>query len=203
MKKLILLLFVAVLVSCDNDEAPTEDSFDKIDIEALAADPDFEFIYFESGDDQYYFLEERVVAGLSNRYIQDNTGILPEDRIVVMMTNYEKGLTYYDCDILIFNSELQTQSFPYVINSGSGMLGIYAEIRLLDRRQRLSREYGPEDDVNLISASAGDRFRLIIESFENNVLEATFTGTLVTRAENSDKELVTKNGRLRIKLKVD
>lgn len=202
MKKLLLLICLAVFVGCDDAEPPIV-PIDGIDIEALAADPEFEFVYFESGDDQYYFLEERVAPGFSNRYIQDQTDSHTLDQINILMTNNAPDPTDYHCDMFISGSKLQTQSFPFVINSGSALNGILAEIQLKDRNNPVTNQFGPEDRFNLVSTSGLDDFRMVVQSFNNNVIEATFTGTMTTRATSGNKEMVIKNGRLRIKLEVD
>ena len=198
MKKLWLLLMLAVIVGCEDGVDP-EITEEGIDIEALAADPNVEFIYFESGDDFFLFDTERFSDGFSNTYIREDTPDYSLDQLNINMTT--DPIDKYSCNIYISHTRFTERNLPLVINNGSTQG--HAEIQLDDNFTRVQPTYGPDDIYNFVGASLFNEFRIVIESFDNNVIAGTFSGTMRTRDDNSSKEMEVKNGRYRIKIRVD
>lgn len=186
MKKLILLFSVLALISCENGDSEDQDP-DRIDINAIAADASNEFIYFEDGDLQFYYPTESFSPDFSNTYLNSNGS----DQLNLMMRREGEE---YEAHIFVQSSQLNNSNFPKTIASDLPSV----ELQLINTVDIQNPQFGANDDVNYVGSSHFEEVEMVISSFSENVLNATFSGTIRTK---TGKSINVENGLLRIRVR--
>ncbi|GAB5525057.1 MAG: hypothetical protein Roseis2KO_29290 [Roseivirga sp.] len=185
MKKLILIFSVLILISCE--DSGTDPVSDRIDIQAIAADASAEFIYFEDGDLQFYYPKESFSPDFSNTYLNSNGS----DQLNLMMLREGEE---YEAYIFVQSSQLNTSSFPKTISGDLPSV----ELQLINTVDIQNPQFGANDDVNYVGSSHLNQMSITMTSFDDNVLSATFSGTIETK---TGKSIDVENGLLRIKVR--
>lgn len=187
MRKLIFALSIFFLIiSCEKEQVVKEEK--KSEIQLMMEDPELEFVYFKSGETEYFFPEELVLPDFSNRYLSAT------DQLNIDMTG---GNNQYDCNLFFLGGNLLQRTLPYVLDEHSvSTIDGSVELQLIDDYDGI--QFSPEDDVNYYASTRYGTLTLTIISYINRVLVCEFHGVLGTKA--GDNNISVENGQLRIKL---
>ena len=190
MKKLILLLFAVALFACEGEVTP-EDYKENVSIDAFAANPQNEFIYWTDGAREYFFPLEDEAPGFSNTYLTQGDS----DQLNILMK--PESTSAFVSQIYISQADLLVQEYPYIMpGNGNGR----AELQLLNRAEDVPVQFGSDDDKNFVGTTTNSQFRLTVTSFTDGLIQGTFRGTISTR---TGSEIPVQDGRFRIRITID
>lgn len=164
----LIFIFGLVLLSftmgCQSEEAPL---------------PKGDFISFRSEGKTYLFREVENTSW--NKYFRGER----QDQIGIALQNQDQSLL---AGINIIDSFIWREGLPMEV---SGPITIpmtpIGDFQLKDLKNQTPVDFGPEDDVNFVGTTTSDQFNYILEKYENEILEGSFSGTLYTRTGRSMK----------------
>ena len=197
MKKLMLLLLLAVFVSCKDDQTePIEPVPDDLDVPAPDGD---QYIIFESGDDEFDFYYQLLPLEYTNRYDFDPDSEGRVDQLSLHMKEKASNLAEgFVCKFVLFRTFLTNQTFPFRIDANSDA---YGEIQLEELPNQPVQTYGPQDDRNFLGYSRDQGLTFVIDRFDGTYMEGRFWGEIKTVA-NPNKRMTVTNGRLRLQIDI-
>ena len=164
----LIFIFGLVLLSftmgCQSEEDPL---------------PKGDFISFRSEGKTYLFREVENTSW--NKYFRGER----QDQIGIALQNQDQSLL---AGINIIDSFIWREGLPMEV---SGPITIpmtpIGDFQLKDLKNQTPVDFGPEDDVNFVGTTTSDQFNYILEKYENEILEGSFSGTLYTRTGRSMK----------------
>lgn len=198
----VLLIFTIILfaISCDNEILNTEinnpetidhskdflkdlriERTDRSSVYFIRGEFDGKLIYFTTISNAYYYDDSSW-----NGYFLNSNGL---DQINLIRQTRADSV---QLAIFISQSKIFTRQFPYSLKD--------AEIQLINLKKLFTVVQGSSDDDSMFLGTTFNSLTIQVTSFVDNTLEGTFEGSLKSY---SGSTIIVKNGRFRIKIKVD
>lgn len=198
----VLLIFTIILfaISCDNEILNTEidnpetldhskdflkdlriERADRSSVYFIRGEFDGKLIYFTTISNAYYYDDSAW-----NGYFLNSNGL---DQINLIRQTRADSV---QLAIFISQSKIFTRQFPYSLKD--------AEIQLINLKKLFTVVQGSSDDDSMFLGTTFNSLTIQVTSFVDNTLEGTFEGSLKSY---SGSTIIVKNGRFRIKIKVD
>lgn len=201
----MLLIFTIILFSnsCDNEILNNEienpetidhskdflkelriERSDRSSVNFIRGEFDGKLIYFTTISNAYYYDDSSW-----NGYFLNSNGL---DQINLIRQTSADSV---QLAIFIRQSKIFTRQFPYSFKNGG-----HAEIQLINLKKLFTVVPGSSDDNSTFLCTTFDSLTIQVTSFVDNTIEGTFEGSLKSY---SGSTITVKNGRFRIKVKVD
>jgi hypothetical protein len=201
----VLLIFIIILFanSCDNEILNTEivnpetidhskdflkelriERADRSSVDFIRGEFDGKLIYFTTISNAYYYDNSAWSC-----YFLNSNGL---DQINLIRQTSTDSV---QLSIFISQSKIFTRQFPYNLKDGG-----LAEIQLINLKKLYKVVKGSSDDDSTFLGTTFDSLTLQVTNFVDNTIEGKFEGSLKSY---SGSNIIVKNGRFRIKVKVD
>lgn len=221
MKKLMLLLLLAVIISCNGGDVDPVEAVETVETEVtvitkeygglaepidiekmMADDEELEFIYFESGEAQHYFPYQVEPLEFTNVYYSsdDPDCPTPVDQLSLHMRSTPDGPDGVIININLNDTQFMVQEYPLTINSDSPEMR--AEMHFKD----LEIMFRPEqsESQNMLIAGSGGSYSITITDYDGTYVTARFSGTLRNNFNENDLRVIPiSNGLLRLKFTIE
>jgi hypothetical protein len=196
MRIILIFLLFGGLCSCKKNVAdvttPTPASTAAVFPSFVNSDPKGE--YFIEGE----YNGKKICLSTRNASIDTFSNVYyfypaNHDQLNLIRENQEGSA---EMQIYIGQSRMLFQKLPYSVPNDHLAFCEFTQFQFYDERRRHGTENDPFDDYTY-QATTNTGMKMAVTSFENNILEGTFEGTLTT---NTGKTIQVKNGSFRIKL---
>ena len=154
---------------------------DRSSVNFIRGEFDGKLIYFTTISNAYYYDDSSW-----NGYFLNSNGL---DQINLIR---QTRMNSIELAIIISQSKMFTRQFPYSLKD--------AEIQLINLKKLFTLVPGSSDDDSMFLGTTFDSLTIQVTSFVDNTIEGIFEGSLKSY---SGSTIIVKNGRFRIKIKVD
>lgn len=146
-----------------------------------------DFISYESEGKVFTF--SKINNPSWNKYFRGQQ----QDQVGITLENTE-GTLLVGINLLFVYLDRASYPIELSVNSTGSPFPPVGDFQLYDLVNGGNSSFGPEDGVNFVGDSSSD-FYYQINSYENGILEGTFTGSIYTR---TGKSKLIQNGKFRV-----